>query len=494
MSNVLPILGKKSNSNHDFNQMVENMPIAVMTCRISDFTIDYMNQKSYELLEGIKDVLAVDPADMVGTTVDVFHKRPEHQRTLLADPSNLPHTASITVGEETLELNISAVYNGKGQYTHAMLSWSVISEKVKKDKETERLMQMIDNMPINVMTCDINDDFKINYVNQTSIDTLTGIEEHLPIKASELLGSSIDVFHKAPEHQRKMLADPSNLPHFANIRVGPEVLKLQVSAINDSDGNYTGPMLSWSIITENVNMAETVSKVVNQMADKANGMDEASVNMVTLAKTAEELAVSVASSAEELTATVQEISGQLSSSTMKSQEAANQARETDKMVGSLDEAATAIGGVVEVIEDIAEKTNLLALNATIEAARAGDAGKGFAVVASEVKDLANQTTKSTQEIREQITSMQDIVKTTVNAIGQIANTIGDLNEAFASIASAVEEQSATTQTVSKDIGGVQDASVNTGKAAEEVKQVAADLNQYSSELDNEINNYLKSTE
>ena len=139
-----------------------------------------------------------------------------------------------------------------------MLSWSVITDKVAKDKETKRLMQMIDNMPINVMTCDTVD-FKINYVNRTSIDTLTRIEQHLPIRAKDLLGQTVDIFHKKPTHQRQLLADPSRLPHTANIRVGPEVLNLKVSAIRDDDGSYLGPMLTWSIITENVSMAESVS-------------------------------------------------------------------------------------------------------------------------------------------------------------------------------------------------------------------------------------------
>ncbi len=495
MANVVALLkgnSQKSNSTF-FNQLVENMPIAVMTCRVSDFKIDYVNPSSRKLLNSIRHVLSINPDDIVGTCVDVFHKEPDHQRQILGNDSNLPYQTNIKLGDEVIELNISALYNKSGVYTHAMLSWALITEKVRKQEHADRLIQMIDNMPINVMTCDIQDDFKINYANKTSIETLKSVESHLPISVSQLVGSSIDVFHKRPQHQRDLLADPSHLPHSATIRVGPEILKLEVSAINDADGKYTGPMLSWSIITDNHMMAENVSGVAHTMSEKANMMDDASNNMVQLAKTAEELAVSVASAAEELNVTVSEISAQVASSSAKAQEATVHAQETDKLVGSLDEAATAIGGVVEVIEDIAEKTNLLALNATIEAARAGTAGKGFAVVASEVKDLANQTTRSTQEIREQISSMQNIVKSTVQAIGQIAVSISELSGAFSSIAAAVEEQSATTATVSRDIGGVQDASLNTGQAAEDVKQVAIDLNKQSEDLRAQIEDYIKSS-
>lgn len=496
MRNILPLNSNKAksvNTKHDFYQMVENMPIAVMTCRISDFKIDYMNKRSYELLSGIEHLLPVKADEMVGASVDVFHKVPEMQRKLLANENNLPHSAVIQVGPEYLDLNVSAVRDAKGNYTHAMLSWSVITEKVKKDAETNRLMQMIDNMPINIMTADIHDDYKINYVNKTTLKTIKLVEQYLPVSADELLGTSIDIFHKAPEHQRKMLADPSNLPHDASIRVGPEVLKLQVVAINDASGEYLGPMLSWSIISENVKMAENVANVVQNMSKKAETMMASSENMAGLSKTAEDLAVSVASAAEEMSATVKEISGQLATSTVRAQSAAAQAKETDKLVGSLDEAAQSIGGVVQVIEEIAEKTNLLALNATIEAARAGDAGKGFAVVASEVKDLANQTTASTQEIREQVNNIQDIVKSTVTAIGDIAGAINELSDAFSSIAAAVEEQSATTSTVTKDIGGVQNAALNTGVAAREVQDVASELSGFSTKLDGEVENYLKTT-
>jgi diguanylate cyclase (GGDEF)-like protein len=118
-------------------------------------------------------------------------------------------------------------------------------------REQGRLLRMIDDMPVAVMTVDPVT-FKIGYVNETSKRTLSRIEDLLPIKANELLGASIDIFHKHPEHQRRLLSDPANLPHSARIKLGPEVLDLKITAVNGSDGSYIGPMLTWSIVTKEV--------------------------------------------------------------------------------------------------------------------------------------------------------------------------------------------------------------------------------------------------
>src|SRR6202008_3667273 len=110
-----------------------------------------------------------------------------------------------------------------------------------------------------------------------------------------------------------------------------------------------------------------------------------------------------------------------------------------------------IGDVIKLITAIAEQTNLLALNATIEAARAGDAGKGFAVVAQEVKALASQTSKATEEIVGQIQSMKSTTQGSVAAIKEIGGTINQVAEIVSAIAAAVEEQSAATAEISRNI-------------------------------------------
>lgn len=129
---------------------------------------------------------------------------------------------------------------------------STLTTRIRREeREQSRLLRMIDDMPVAVMTVDPTT-LEIDYVNETSKRTLRQIEHLLPIKVNDIIGTSIDVFHKHPEHQRGILEDPANLPHRARIRLGPEVLDLQVSAVTADDGSYLGPMLSWAIVTKEV--------------------------------------------------------------------------------------------------------------------------------------------------------------------------------------------------------------------------------------------------
>src|SRR5262249_49579758 len=116
--------------------------------------------------------------------------------------------------------------------------------------EQTRISRMIENAPTSMMYTDR--DLNIRYMNPASVQLLKRIEAYLPCKVEEMIGRSIDIFHKHPEHQRRILADPKNLRHRALIRIGPEQADLLVSAILDQQGNYLGPMLTWDIVTEKI--------------------------------------------------------------------------------------------------------------------------------------------------------------------------------------------------------------------------------------------------
>jgi methyl-accepting chemotaxis protein len=387
----------------------------------------------------------------------------------------------------------------------------------------ETLLTMMDNMPINVMMADPVD-LKINYINQTSIDTLKTVQDLLPreVDPENMMGVCIDVFHKAPSHQRQLLADPSNLPHNAKIKLGPETLDLRVSAVFDNNGSYLGAMVTWSVVTTLQNAIGSFEENVKGAVGRvSSASEEMKIMAGTLASTAEEStrqATTVAGAAEETTANVQtvasaaeemsnsitEITRQVSDSSRIAQEAVAEAERTNATVQGLAEASEKIGEVVNLIQDIASQTNLLALNATIEAARAGEAGKGFAVVASEVKELSGQTAKATEEIATQIAAIQLATNGAVDAIGSIGSTIQKINEIAGAIAASVEQQSAATSEISRNVQeaatGTRDVSENistvtksateTGEAAGQVLENSGQLSEQADIMRAEVDKFL----
>jgi len=204
----------------------------------------------------------------------------------------------------------------------------------------------------------------------------------------------------------------------------------------------------------------------------------------------------VATGAEEMGASIKEIAKNATEAAKVATSAVKVAETTTTTVTKLGESSNEIGQVIKVITSIAQQTNLLALNATIEAARAGEAGKGFAVVANEVKELAKETAKATEDISRKIEAIQTDTKAAVEAIASISGVINQVNDISSTIATAVEEQNATTNEMSRNvseaaqgsgeittnIAGVAEAAESTSRGAGDTQKAAQQLVETSAEL------------
>jgi methyl-accepting chemotaxis protein len=242
-------------------------------------------------------------------------------------------------------------------------------------------------------------------------------------------------------------------------------------------------------------LSASSSQTTQQSTAVAAASEEAAANVNT-----------VAAAAEELAGSVREIMRQMHQSSQIASKAVHEANETNNQVSGLSEGAQKIGAVVDLINDIAGKTNLLALNATIEAARAGEAGRGFAVVAQEVKALAEQTAKATAQIAPQIQLVQSSTEQAATAILGIGRIIEEINHIGSGIASAVEEQGSAseeiarnvhhaaqgTAEVTRNITGVHEAAQSSSAAAEQVLSSAAELSKQTGNLRTEVDRFLSS--
>ena len=164
----------------------------------------------------------------------------------------------------------------------------------------------------------------------------------------------------------------------------------------------------------------------------------------------------------------------MTGSSASAQKAVSAGRSARESIEALSRQAEQIGTVAEVIADIASRTNLLALNATIEAARAGDAGKGFAVVASEVKQLANQTARSTEDIGRQISAVRQATAHAAGEVGRMVAMIAEIDCVTASVAAAVEEQSAATAEIARSIGETAGAANRMSQRVDDVRAAAGE--------------------
>ncbi len=415
-----------------FAQIIENVPTRII---VSDrnFIIRYMNPASVRALQRLQHLLPCRVEEIVGQSFDIFHSRPEHQRAMVSDPNNLPHRAKITLGDEILDLNVTALRDRNGSYLGPMVTWDVITE-IEKAKAQEHDLKARREQEA------IETEEKVESLMHSVVAAAQGdLTREISIKGDDDLG-------RLASSMRKMLCDLRNLIN--------EVVE---AAQQQNEGARTIAESSANLSEGAQTQAASVEQVTSSLEQLLDSIDIISKN-TRLAKSQ---------------------AGQTLCLAKGGGSAVEEAVNAMKMIQKSSEQ---INDIIQVISEIASQTNLLALNAAIEAARAGEHGLGFAVVADEVRKLAERSSEAAKEITQLIKESSRRVEEGAMlsekvgaALRNIVNAVDQTAEGISQISASTESQVESAQQVKLAIRSVSETTESNAAAAEEMAASAEEL-------------------
>jgi methyl-accepting chemotaxis protein len=479
------VVGQQRAEVNRIRQLVENAPIN-LTWADRDLRLVYLNPSARATFSRLG--LPVD--QLLNGPVGRLHPALEREQVRLSDPARLPFQLRVEQGTETLDLMACAIRDERGDYIGPMITWEVVTEQLAAAEQVEASQRRELAQAEEVRRAQQDAAEQQNAAAQAR-------EAEQRLRAEEERRVAADL--QAKVDQILLVVDAATAGDLT-LEIGVRG-EDAIGRLGQGLGQFFGTLRD--SVANIARTAETVASAATQM-DQLGGRlghaaGETSTQASVVAHAADEVSGNVgtvATGTEEMSASIREIARNAADASRVASQAVRVAERTNGTVGKLGVSSAEIGKVIKVITSIAEQTNLLALNATIEAARAGEAGKGFAVVANEVKELAKETAKATEEIGRKIDTIQTDTSEAVTAIREIGDIIGEINHIQASIAGAVEQQTATTNEISRNVSeaarsaleiarniqGVAHAAQETSEGAVQSQASAADLARAAREL------------
>ncbi|MDD0809899.1 methyl-accepting chemotaxis protein [Curvibacter sp. RS43] len=586
----------ESERNFRIKTALDNCSTNVMIADDSNHIV-YMNQTVTEMMQKNESELRkmlpeFDARRLIGQSIDTFHKNPAHQTSMLASLRGT-HRTQIKVGSVSFGLVANPILDAAGTRLGTVVEWADRTAEVAAQAreqaaaaaaaevaaENARIRNALDRCSTNVMIADAGN--HIIYMNETVTQMMQRNEPELRkslphFDSRNLIGQSIDVFHKNPAHQAGMLALLRST-HRTQIRVGALHFGLTANPIIDAEGQRIGTVVEWEDRTQEVGIENEVAAIVeaathgdfakrvnldgksgffaklgsgvnalmetsedglsdvaslleafsrgdltfrierdydglfgrvkasgNKTADEltrimgevraaASALSGAAGQVSATAQSLSQAASEQAASVEETTASIEQMSASISQNSdnakVTDSMATKTAAEADEGGGAVADTVKAmkqIASKIGIVDDIAYQTNLLALNAAIEAARAGEHGKGFAVVAAEVRKLAERSQEAAKEIGDLASHSVSTAERAGKLLDEIVPSIKRTSDLVQEITAASEEQSTTVNQIGSAMNQLSKATQQNASASEELAATSEELSGQAEQLQDVI--------
>lgn len=426
--------------------MITNAPINIILAD-RDLNITYVNPATVKALTPLTHLLPVPLDKVVGSSVDIFHKNPSYQRGILSDPNNLPHNAIIDLGDQKLDLFVSAILDKEGEYFGPMVTWENVTEKIAME-ENQRVMQQEAEDKAKELQEKVNK-LLVNVQAAANGDLTTAIQ----VKGEDAIG-----------------------------QLG-EGLEKMINSLT-------------LVITQIIEAAEQFSEGARVVAEGSTSLSDGAQ---TQSANVEEMSASIQSlntMIEGVATNAGEANKKAADTSARAEEGGTAVTKNIEAMKLIDKSAEQIAEIIGVISEIAAQTNLLALNAAIEAARAGEHGLGFAVVADEVRKLAERSSEAAKEINALIKESTlrvkegaELSEQTGAALEKIIEGVEETAKVISQIAEATTEQAQTAAEVSTAIQNISSITENNASASEEMSGSAEELTGQAQQLKELVNTF-----